>query len=106
MAVTSIMSCETIGRSGHNTITATSGIRTTAAHAQRRDRRTAQQQRVQAATANSVIHHIGAGTRRSAVLTALMWPMTLATPCNSNAVAAPGNIATQGLRGDAQNVMR
>src|SRR5271170_4921094 len=91
--------------SGQSTISATSGNTITADHAQPRDLRTAQQQKVQAAIANSAIHHTGAGTRRSAERIALTRPMTPVTPCSRRAVAAPGSIATQGPRRDAQNVM-
>src|ERR1700733_13793756 len=96
---------ETIARSGHSTIRATSGRTATAAHAQPRDLRTAQQQKVNAATASRAIHHTGAGTRKSAACTVLTRPMTPVTPCSSRAVTAPGSIAAQGLMSDAQNVM-
>src|SRR5580692_8917777 len=105
IAVTSIMPGETMAGSGHNTISGTRDNTTTAAHAQPRDLRTAQQQKAQVTIASSAIHHTGAGTRRSAARTALTWPMTPLTPCSIRAVTAPGSIATQGLTSDAQNVI-
>src|SRR3981189_2190553 len=105
IAVTSIMPGENMAGSGHNTIRGTRGNTATAAHAQPRDLRTAQQQKAQVKIASSAIHHTGAGTRRSAARTALTWPITHVTPCSTRPVAAPGSIAIQGLRSDAQNVI-
>src|SRR5258705_5789457 len=105
IAVTSITPGETRAGSGHNTIRGTRGNTATAAQLQSRDLRTAQQQKPQVTIASSEIHHTRAGTRRSADRTAVTWPMTAVTPCRSRPVAAPGNIATQGLMSEVQNVM-
>src|ERR1700756_3694917 len=105
MAVTSINPGEVMARSGQRTIAATTGSTITARSAHLRDCRTAQQQKPHAAIARSAIHHTGAGIRRSAVWTALTRPMTAVMPWRSRAVTAPGSIAIQGLKSEAQNVM-